>query len=203
MNKAYLEDLLKQKPDDYVMQKKALNLIWVRLPNKQAFERLNAMLGEDKFNDPPVKMETASSGIGSWMEAYKDIFFGMKYIMSPAMVAIMCLVIANAIGIGVRERRTEMAVLKVLGFQPRHVMALVLGEAVLVGLLAGGMAAFLSWFGIGNLKLQIAFFGAVIVPWQAPVDGPRLGTAVAVLGRLGPAWTAKNVKVAEVFAKVT
>ena len=50
----------------------------------------------------------------------------------------MSLVVANAISISVRERRTEMAVLKVLGFQPRHVMLLVLGEALLVGFLAGG-----------------------------------------------------------------
>jgi putative ABC transport system permease protein len=205
MNSAYLFDALaayeREKGKPHVMADKCVNLIWVRLPNKPAFERLNAMI-EEKFSQPSVKMETASSGIGSWLEAYKDIFFGMKYIMSPAMVAIMCLVIANAIGIGVRERRNEMAVLKVLGFQPRHVMALVLGEAVLVGLLAGGMAAFLAWFGVGNLKLQIAFFGAFFVPWEALVYGPLLGTGVAVLGSLGPALTAKNVRVAEVFAKV-
>jgi putative ABC transport system permease protein len=207
MNKSYLDDLLKQKPPEYIMQDKALNLIWVRLPNKAAFERLNAMVDP---SDPreirpfkvPVKMETASSGIGSWMEAYKDIFFGMKYILSPAMIGIMCLVIANAISISVRERRTEMAVLKVLGFQPRHVMTLVLGEAMLVGLLAGAMAAFLSWTLIGNLKLQIAFFGAFIVPWQALVYGPLLGVVVSLLGSIGPALGAKNIKVAEVFAKV-
>ncbi|MBX9581818.1 MAG: ABC transporter permease [Gemmataceae bacterium] len=203
MNSAYLRDLLRQKPADYLMQDKAVNLIWVRLPNKAAFERLNALVGDPQnFNNPPLKLETASSGIGSWMDAYKDIFFGMKYIMAPAMVGIMCLVIANAISIGVRERRTEMAVLKVLGFQPRHVMVLVLGEAVLVGLLAGGMAATLSWFMIGSLKVQVAFFGAFVVPWQALVYGPLLGTVVSVLGSIGPALSAKNVRVAEVFAKV-
>jgi putative ABC transport system permease protein len=203
MNSAYLEDQLKSKPADYVMKDKVVNLIWVRLPNKAAFERLNALVDDRaNFASPPVKLETASSGIGSWMDAYKDIFFGMKYIMAPAMVGIMCLVIANAISIGVRERRTEMAVLKVLGFQPRHVLILVLGEAVLVGLLAGGMAATLSWFMIGSLKVQVAFFGAFIVPWQALVYGPLLGTAVSILGSIGPALSAKNVKVAEVFAKV-
>lgn len=214
MNKTYLEKLLKAQPPDYVMQDKAVNLIWVKLPNRKAFDVLNRMIdpplnpppGEQRrpspFNSPALKMETASSGIGSWLDAYKDIFFGMKYILTPAMVAIMCLVIANAISIGVRERRTEMAVLKVLGFQPRHVLALVLGEAVLVGLLAGGMAAALSWYGIGSLKLQIAFFGAFIVPWEALVLGPLLGVVVSVLGSIGPAMSAKNVKVAEVFARV-
>jgi len=64
------------------------------------------------------------------------------------------------------------------------------------------MAAFLSWAGIGNLKLQIAFFGAFFVPWAALVLGPLLGVFVAALGSIGPALSAKNVKVAEVFAKV-
>jgi putative ABC transport system permease protein len=147
-------------------------------------------------------METASSGIGSWMDAYKDIFFGMKYILSPAMIAIMSLVVANAISISVRERRTEMAVLKVLGFQPRHVLGLVLGEAVLVGFLAGAMSTFLAWFMLGSLKFQVAFFGAFVVPDRALIYGPLLGVAVSFAGSIGPALSAKNVKVAEVFAKV-
>ena len=45
----------------------------------------------------------------------------------------MALVIANAISISVRERRTEMAVLKVLGFRPGQILVLVLGEALLIG----------------------------------------------------------------------
>src|SRR4029078_9106760 len=101
------------------------------------------------------------------------------------MIGIMRLVVANALSISVRERRTEMAVLKVLGFQPRHVLALVLGEAVLVGLLAGRVAGFLAWGLGGKLKLQIAFFGAFFVPWNAMILGPLLGVFVSVLGSLG------------------
>ena len=96
----------------------------------------------------------------------------MKYILVPAMIGIMCLVVANAISISVRERRTEMAVLKVLGFQPRHVMLLVLGEALLVGFLAGGMSSFLAWGMLGSFKFQIMFFGAFFVPQEALLYGP-------------------------------
>ena len=120
--------------------------------------------------------------------------------MCPAMVAIMSLVVANAISIGVRERRNEMAVLKVLGFQPRHVVALVLGEALLVGFLAGGMSAFISWYWFRVLKFQVAFFGAFFVPWQALIYGPLLGMGVALAGSIGPAWKARSVKVAEVLS---
>jgi putative ABC transport system permease protein len=201
---AYQRDRLKNKTGDpHPMAEKCINLIWVKLPNKEAFEQLSAMVNDTgKFNTPQVKLETESSGIGTWIESLKDILFGMKYVMSPAMVAIMCLVIANAISIGVRERRTEMAVLKVLGFQPRHVLVLVLGEAILVGLLAGEMSTLLAWFMIGSFKLQLAFFGAFFVPAKTLLYGPLLGAVVSIAGSLGPALSAKNVKVAEVFAKV-
>jgi putative ABC transport system permease protein len=212
MNSAYLfQQLDAYKRDrvrnpsgaDHPMAEKCINLIWVKLPNKEAFERLSAVVNDTgKFNTPQIKLETESSGIGTWIESLKDILFGMKYVMSPAMVAIMCLVIANAISIGVRERRTEMAVLKVLGFQPRHVLLLVLGEAILVGLMAGAMSTLLAWAFIGSLKLQLAFFGAFFVPSRVLVLGPLLGAAVSIAGSLGPALSAKNVKVAEVFAKV-
>lgn len=203
MSKAYLDDLLKQKPADYAMQGKSVNLIWVRLPNKAAFERLNAMVDDPKnFANPQIKMETASSGIGAWLEPLKDILFGMKWVMSPAMVAIMCLVVANAISIGVRERRTEMAVLKVLGFQPRHVMALVLGEAVLVGLLAGVMSTVLAWRLVAAARLHMGMFGAFYIPAEVLVFGPLLGVLVALAGSIAPALNARNVKAAEVFAKV-
>jgi putative ABC transport system permease protein len=185
------------------MADKCINLIWVKLPTMEAFERLSQLVSDQRyFNKVPIKLETASSGIGTWMASFKDIFWGMKYILVPAMIGIMCLVVANAISISVRERRTEMAVLKVLGFQPRHVLFLVLGEALLVGFLAGGMSSFLAWGMLGSFKFQVMFFGAFIVPKVALLYGPLLGMTVSFAGSLIPALTAKKVKVAEVFAKV-
>jgi putative ABC transport system permease protein len=185
------------------MADKCINLIWVKMPTMEAFERLSQLVSDQRyFNKVPIKLETASSGIGTWMASFKDIFWGMKYILVPAMIGIMCLVVANAISISVRERRTEMAVLKVLGFQPRHVLFLVLGEALLVGFLAGGMSSFLAWGMLGSFKFQVMFFGAFIVPKIALLYGPLLGMTVAFAGSVIPARTAKNVKVAEVFAKV-
>jgi putative ABC transport system permease protein len=68
--------------------------------------------------------------------------------------------------------------------------------------MAGEMSTFLAWLLIGSIKIQLAFFGAFFVPSMALVYGPLLGAIVAIIGSLGPALAAKNVKVAEVFAKV-
>jgi putative ABC transport system permease protein len=206
-SRAYLDAMIRSyanahNGDPHPLANRCVNLIWVRVPNRASYEQIAAAVNETKnFSSPAVKVETASAGIGTFMEAYKDIFWGMKYILAPAMLMIMSLVVANAISISVRERRVEMAVLKVLGFQPRHVMGMILGEALLVGCIAGAMSTLLAWGGLGNIKFQIAFLGAFFVPVEVLVIGPLLGMGVAFVGSIGPALSAKNVRVAEVFAR--
>ena len=207
MNKQYLmsqiDSYQRTKGTPHPLANKCVNLIWVRLPTRESFEQLAALANDPKnFSGPEVKLETSSALISSIFEGLKDIVWAMKYLMSPAMIAIMVLVISTAISIGVRERRTELAVFKVLGFRPWHVAGMVLAEALLVGILAGGMASSCLYFGIGSIKVQLAFIGAFFVPWQVLVGGPLLGMIVAFIGSLLPALSAKNVKAVEVFSKV-
>lgn len=56
-----------------------------------------------------------------------------------AVTFTILLVTANTMSMAVRERRTEMAVLKTLGFSSHLVMALVVAEALLLGALGGGL----------------------------------------------------------------
>jgi putative ABC transport system permease protein len=189
---------------EHPMAQKCVNLIWIRLPNKTGFEKLAEMVADTKNFSNPVaaKMETESAGIGSFMDSFKDMFSLMRYFIAPAMIIMMSLIVANAISISVRERRTELAVLKVLGFQPWHVMAFILGEAMLIGLLGGAISSSIAVFFLQQVKLQIAFLGAFKIPTVALLYAPLLGMAVAFAGSIGPALTARSVKVSEVFARV-
>lgn len=207
MNKQYLVNQMtafeRQTGKPHPLAGKSTNLIWVRLPNKAAYERLAEMVNDPKnFSGPEAKLETSSALIGNIMEGFKDIVWAMKYLMQPAMVAIMALVIANAISIGVRERRTELAVFKVLGFRPWHVMALVLCEALLVGLLAGGMSVICFKVLVPVIKFPIGIIGAFTTPNIILLLGPALGMTVSFVGSFLPALSAKNVKAVEVFTKV-
>lgn len=206
MNRDYLVRQIdayeREKRQRHPLAEKSINLIWLKVPNKAAYEQLAAMCNDPKNFSPAVKLETASAGIGSWLDAYKDILFGMKYLMAPCMLAIMSLVVANAISIAVRERRTELAVLKVLGFRPWHVLSLVLGEALLIGFFAGFIGVFLVWARLAYVKFQVGMFGQFVIPPETLIYGPILGMAVAAAGSLGPALSARRVKVSEVFAKV-
>lgn len=72
------------------------------------------------------------------------------------------LVTANTMSMAVRERRTEIAVLKTLGFPGGTVLGIILGEGLLLGALGGG-------FGLG--------FGAAVISVLPSV--PFIGDAVS------------------------
>jgi putative ABC transport system permease protein len=221
MNKSYLDEALdnytKAKKQPHALSDKRLNLIWLRVRDKPTFARVADLIENGLptsapgvrrkvLVDPEVKCETFSSGVASFLDAYRDLFWAVKWVLVPVILIIMTLVIANAISISVRERRTEMAVLKVLGFRPGQVLALVLGEALLVGGLSGFVAAGATYVVIdhvlGGLKFPIAFFQVFIIPAHALWWGPAIGTGAALLGSIIPAWSARTVKVSEVFSKV-
>lgn len=212
MNRDYLNDALDSWPhghggEKHAMANKTLNLVWLKVPDTQSYHQLTEqIMSSPLFGSPAVKCETASSGIASFLDAYRDFLWGIRWLLVPAILATMSLVIANAISISVRERRTELAVLKVLGFGPNRILALVLGEALLIGAGSGFLSAATTYVVInlvyGGLPFQIAFFPAFRVPLAALWWGPTLGGLTALAGSLGPALSARSVRVAEVFAKI-
>jgi putative ABC transport system permease protein len=121
------------------------------------------------------------------------------------IIVIITLIIAIAVSIGVRERRTEMAVLKVLGFKPWQVLALVLVEALLVGVISGTISTTLIYVMInylGGLPIKIMFFPKFMLSPYVLVWGPLIGGAAAFVGSVIPAWNTQKIRAAEVFARV-
>lgn len=206
-NKAFDKYQQQHNGTPHPLSDRRLNLIWLRVPDKATFDQVgNLVENASVFKSRPVKVETASSGIGAFLDAYRDILWRMKWELVPAMLVIMALVMANAISITVRERRGEMAVLKVLGFRPNQVLQLVLGEALLVGGLSGLLAAFGTYalfnYTWGGLPFRIGFFPVFRIPEFALLWGLAIGSGTAFLGSIVPAWNARSVKVSEVFSRV-
>ncbi len=100
----------------------------------------------------------------------------------------------------------EMAVLKVLGFRPGQLLVLVMGEAILIGLLAGMLSAGATYFVVnhwmGGVTFPIGFFPVFFIPINALWWGLGIGTFTALAGSIMPAWNARTVKVSDVFSKV-
>ena len=189
------------------LAEKSLNLVWLRVPDTVAFQKVaDQITTSPYYSSPSVKCETASSGIASFLDAYRDLLWGMRWLLSPACLFSVALVISNAIGISVRQRRMELAVMKVLGFRPLQIMVLVLGESLLLGAGSGFISSGATWFLVNNVfggvPFPIAFFPSFFIPDAALWWGPLVGGSAALLGSISPAWSACTVKVSDVFAKV-
>ena len=212
MNRDYLNAALDAYPRSHAGQKhpladKTLNLVWLRVPDMLAFNTVQEQISRSPFyTTPAVKCETASSGIATFLEAYRDLIWGMRWLLAPAILLTLSLVIANAISISVRERRLEFAVLRVLGFRPLQVLALVVGEAVMLGAGSGFFSTVATYTLInkvmGGVNFPIAFFGAFFIPVQAIWWGLAIGVCTALAGSVIPAITASSTRVTEAFSKV-
>jgi putative ABC transport system permease protein len=207
LNAAFDDYKSRNKGKAHPLADKTLGLVWLRVDSKADFERVAAqIMNSPLYANPAVKCESASSAVSTFLESLKDIFWAMRWLLAPAVLVTLSLVIANAISISVRERRMEIAVLKVLGFRPGHVLALILGEAMLIGAISGvvsaGGAHLLVNEVFGGINFPIAFFSKFFIPVNAVWWGFAIGSLTAFAGALIPAMSARSVKVADVFAKV-
>lgn len=211
MNVAYLKRALdayeRAKGQRHPLAEKSMNLFWARFPDQGGYEKYaEAVSRPGRFSSPSVKVEMASSAIASFLDSYKDILWAMRALLSPAIVAVIVLIVAIAYSISVRERQKEMAVLKVLGFQPWQILVLILGEAILVGLVSGAIGAIAVWLlvnkVVGGVAIPIGFFGKFYINNNALWWGPAVGIVAAVFGSLIPALSARRVKVTDVFSKI-
>jgi putative ABC transport system permease protein len=203
-----LDDYERRMRKKHPLADRSLNLVALKMSDSAMYNKVaEQILETGKFLAPAVKVETWSSGVASFLDAYRDFLTLTRWVLVPVMILTIAVVIANAIGISVRERRTEMAILKVLGFGPNVILILVLGEAILLGALSGFVSSALTYLVVnqvfGGIKFPIGFFPDFRIPTQALWWGPLLGAVPALVGSILPAWGARSVRVSEVFAKVT
>jgi putative ABC transport system permease protein len=188
-----------------VLNRRRIDMFWVKAASQEDLARIVEQINvSPEFPDPPVKCETFASLVANFLDSYSGFIWFIEWVLVPGSMFSMVLLVSNAISLNVSERTREMAVFKVIGFRPAHLLVLVLGEALLLGAVSGLVAGALI-YGIAN-----AFIGGITVggsepfpvPWQAVLWGGSVGGATALLGSLLPAWTACAVRPSLVFARV-
>ena len=125
-----------------------------------------------------------------------------------AVAFTILLVTANTMSIAVRERQQEIGVLKTLGFPSGLVMALVLIEALLLGLMGGALGLILAGGAIHALP-NVPFIGDVVRQFPGLGLSPKivsygLGAALllGLLAGLVPALLAYRARITEVLRQV-
>ncbi len=127
-----------------------------------------------------------------------------------AVIFTILLVTANTMSMAVRERRTEIAVLKTLGFRSGQVMGLVVAEALLIGILGGAIgvagADAILWTlthapGIGAALAGIGLSELNLRPFVAAL-GFSIALLLAFLAGLVPALGAYRARITDMLRTV-
>jgi putative ABC transport system permease protein len=125
-----------------------------------------------------------------------------------AVIFTILLVTANTMSMAVRERRTEIAVLKTLGFSSATVMGLILGEALLIAGLGGGIGLGLSALIIRALP-DVPSIGAFIrgfpsfgLHWSVTSQGLGIALVLGLAAGFLPALAAYRSRIVDMLRQV-
>jgi len=174
---------------------------------KNAGRISKAIDAEFENSDVQTKTETEQAFRASFIAMAGNLALLLNGI-GLAVAFTILLVTANTMSIAVRERQQEIGVLKTLGFPSGLVMALVLIEALLLGLMGGALGLILAGGAIHALP-NVPFIGDVVRQFPGLGLSPRivsygLGAALllGLLAGLVPALLAYRARITDVLRQV-
>jgi putative ABC transport system permease protein len=162
---------------------------------------------DDRFasSDTPTRSQTEAAFAQMFVDMLGNVQVMIRWI---GLLVVLCLslVAANSMAMAMRERVTEIAVLKAIGFSGRRVLVMVLGEAFMVSFLGGllGVAMGCGLLHMMHLALPQQFPFTLIEmmgPWIT--YGFFVAGGIGLISGLVPAIQASRLSVIDGLRRVT
>ena len=118
-----------------------------------------------------------------------------------AVLFTMMLVAANTMAQSVRERTSEVGVLKTLGFSNGSILALVLGESVLIAGIGGGLGLLVSWLIVQRGDPTGGMLPIFVLPTRDVVLGAAMVVVLGLTAGLLPALNAMNLRITDALRR--
>jgi putative ABC transport system permease protein len=178
---------------------------WVRADQASAVPQLIASLDEGFANSSAQTLsESEASFLGDFMQTFR-LFFRMAEILGLIIVVTIGLVAANTAAMSIRERRSEIAVMRSIGFTAHTILLLLLAESLMIALIGGVLgcgAAYIVFrlFTVGALaagplasvQISPAIFAETLV----------IAALIGALGALVPAYSAARRNIVDALRMV-
>jgi putative ABC transport system permease protein len=174
----------------------------VHIDNPDNAARIASAIDNTFANSPwETKTETEKAFAAGFVKQAGNIEFLLLSIGGVVFFTLL-LVTGNTMAIAVRERMRELAVLKAVGFSDGFVLALVLGESLLLAAIGGGLGLALSkLFTLRGDPTggMLPFF--YLAP-AAVIIGLLAALAVGMAAGILPAWSAMRLRVVDALRRV-
>jgi putative ABC transport system permease protein len=148
-----------------------------------------------------TRTQTEAAMAASFVKQMGNIEFIILSVGAVVFFTLL-LVTGNTMAIAVRERTSELAVLKAVGYSDRFVLGIVLAESLLLALLGGG----LGLLGAKAFTLGGDPTGGMLpifyIPPASLLFGLGLALAVGLLGGVIPAVSAMRLRVIDALRQI-
>ena len=148
--------------------------------------------------------ETKTTTEKGFVEGFAKQVGDIGAIMIAITIAVlftMILVAANTMAQSVRERTSEVGVLKTLGFSNASILALVLSESVLIAVIGGGLGLLVSWLFVQRGDPTGGMLPIFILPPRDVATGAVLIVGLGILAGILPAMNAMNLKITDALRR--
>lgn len=173
----------------------------VRIADPDRAAEIAAAIDAEFANSP---YETKAEPEGAFAQGFAQQIGDIASIVMAVVGAVfftILLVAGNTMAQSVRERTSELGVLKALGFTNVMTLVLVLVESCLIAILGGlgGLGAAWGILAAGNPvpNLLPMFY----VPTISLIQGVVLAVALGLVAGILPAWQAKRLKISEALRR--
>jgi len=169
----------------------------VRVEEPDRAAEVAAAIDQEFANSPS---ETKAEPEGAFLQGFANQIGDIRTIITAIVTAVfftILLVSGNTMAYAVRERTSELAVLKSIGFTDRAVLGLVLGESLVLAGLGGGIGLLLA---VALVASGDPPGGSLPVFFIAPGDlwvGLGLILLMALAAGLRPALQAQRLRIAD------
>jgi len=173
----------------------------VRIANPDKAAQIAAKIDEDFANSPfETKTEAEGAFAAGFAQQIGDIASIVMAVVGAVFFTIL-LVAGNTMAQSVRERTSELGVLKAMGFTNLRVLSLVLLESCAIAILGGfgglGVAWLIALGGSPAPEMLPIFF----IPQESMITGAVLAVALGLIAGALPAWQAMNLKISEALRR--
>jgi putative ABC transport system permease protein len=146
--------------------------------------------------------ETEAAFNMSFVEMTSAILLAIQ-VVSWLVIGVILGVLANTMAMNARERLGEYAALKTMGFKPRHLAGLIIGESLILSLVGGLLGLALSFPVVKLFPPEVTqYFPGLNITRTTAELGLAVALAVGVLAGVIPAWQAARVQIATALRKV-
>ncbi len=147
-----------------------------------------------------TKTDTEKAFVAGFAKQVGNIGMITQAIATAAILMIL-LVTANAMAQSIRERTSELAVLKTLGFSDGRVLSMVLIESCAIALMGGLLGLLVSWQLVALGDPTGGFLPAFYFPVRDLIIGVLVVLSLGIASGLLPAWQAGRLRIADALRR--